>query len=373
MSVLSLPLRITGARVLGATGFEARALTISDGMISEGPAPEVALPGYDILPGIVDIHARPGGTTSLAALDRQLAAQGITTAWVAQGWGWQGGACAPDAAAGFLDRHASHRLRSRTDLRVLLHCDTHMMDAETRLLELLHRYGVSAVLFVDSLSDAAVPVAPELRATAGALRLRGDEVHRFLCNLAHAFDVMNIRSGSYGDRDGQSRERLAMMGAKICVAPVASGAASVARAWSDPVALPAAGVTSPGLRPDMPDPRDLISAGMCDALVSDGTPEILMQAALHLDRSGALPIAGAWSLISSRPAQVLGLRDRGRLAPGQRADLVLLHRASGAVAATMSAGRWIYRNPEFAPPLHAPQPARREIGARALAETAGER
>ena len=248
-----------------------------------------------------------------------------------------------------------------------------MMDAETRLLELLHRYGVSAVLFVDSLSDAAVPVAPELRATAGALRLRGDEVHRFLCNLAHAFDVMNIRSGSYGDRDGQSRERLAMMGAKICVAPVASGAASVARAWSDPVALPAAGVTSPGLRPDMPDPRDLISAGMCDALVSDGTPEMLMQAALHLDRSGALPIAGAWSLISSRPAQVLGLRDRGRLAPGQRADLVLLHRASGAVAATMSAGRWIYRNPEFAPPLHAPQPARREIGARALAETAGER
>ena len=187
-----------------------------------------------------------------------------------------------------------------------------MMDVETRLLELLHRYGVSAVLFVDSLSDAAVPVAPGLRATAGALRLRGDEVHRFLCNLAHAFDVMNIRSGSYGDRDGQSRERLAMMGAKICVAPMASGAASVARAWSDPVALPAAGVTSPGLHPDMPDPRDLISAGMCDALVSDGTPEMLMQAALHLDRSGALPIAGAWSLISSRPAQVLGAARPGQ-------------------------------------------------------------
>ena len=54
---------------------------------------------------------------------------------------------------------------------------------------------------------------------------------------------------------------------------------------------------------------------------------------------------------------------RGRVAAERR------HEAD-AVAATMSAGRWIYRNPEFAPPLHAPQPARREIGARALAETA---
>lgn len=352
MSLLSLPLRLTGARVLGESGLAAGALTLSDGRISEGPAPELALPGFDILPGIVDLHARPAGTASLAALDRQLAAQGITTAWVAQGWGWQGGDSAPEAAAGFLERHAGHRLTAGTDLRVLLQCDTHMMDHERRLLSLLDRYGVGAVLFVDSLGDNALEIAPGLRDAARALRLRGDEVHRFLCNLAHAFDVMTIRSGSYGDRDGQARERLAMMGAKLCVAPAARGAASVARAWSDPVALPAAGVVAPAPCPARPDPRDLIPAGMCDALVSDGAPELLLPAALQLARRGVLPLAGAWSLISSRPAQVMGLADRGRLLPGQRADLVLLHRASGTIAATMAAGRWIYRNPGFALPLH---------------------
>ncbi|WP_323768928.1 alkylphosphonate utilization protein [Marinovum sp.] len=357
MSLLSMPLRITGARVLGDSGLAAGALTVSEGRISDGPAPELALPGFDILPGIVDIHARPAGATSLAALDRQLAAQGITTAWVAQGWGWQGGAWAPEAAADFLARHARHRLMAGTDLRVLLHCDTHMMDSEARLLDLLERHAVRAVLFVDSLGDNALQIAPGQRATAGALRLRGGEVHRFLCNLAHAFDVMNIRSGSYGDRDGQSRERLAMMGAKICVAPAASGAAAVARAWSDPVVLPAAGVTAAAPCPALPDPRDLIPAGMCDALVSDGAPEMLLPAALQLVRNGTLPLAGAWSLISSRPAQVLGLGDRGRLSPGQRADLVLLHRASSTIAATMSAGRWIYRNPDFALSLHPTGPA----------------
>lgn len=355
MSVLSLPLRLTGGRVLGETGFSTEPLTLSDGLISEGDAPEVPLPGFDILPGIVDIHARTAGTASLGALDRQLAAQGVTTAWVAQGWSWRGGAQGPESAAAFLEAHAHHRLLAKTDLRVLLHCDTHMMDSETRLLDLIERYGVGAVLFVDSLGDNTLKIAPEDRARAGALRLRGDEVPRFLCNLAHAFDVMNIRSGSYGDRDGQSREKLAMMGAKICVAPAATGAAAVARAWSDPVVLPAAGVTAPAERPgasNLPDPRDLIPAGMCDALVSDGAPELLMQAALQLARSGVLPLAGAWSLISARPARVLGLKDRGWLVPGQRADLVLMHRASGAIAATMSGGRWIYRNPDFALALH---------------------
>lgn len=95
----------------------------------------------------------------------------------------------------------------------------------------------------------------------------------------------------------------------------------------------------------------MIAAGMCDALVSDGAPATLARAALRLARRGRLPIAGAWSLISSRPARVLGLSDRGKLLPGQRADLVVLHRATGRIAATMAAGRWVYRDPELAPAL----------------------
>jgi hypothetical protein len=48
------------------------------------------VPGCLILPGIVDLHGvRDGGGA---------AAAGVTTAWVAQDWSWEGGAGAPDRA-----------------------------------------------------------------------------------------------------------------------------------------------------------------------------------------------------------------------------------------------------------------------------------
>ncbi|MGY3436512.1 MULTISPECIES: alpha-D-ribose 1-methylphosphonate 5-triphosphate diphosphatase [unclassified Marinovum] len=357
MSVLSLPLRITEARILCDTGFAEGALTLADGRITDGPAPEIALPGYDILPGIVDACAqRPatgplGNLGDLSTFEASLAAQGITTAGLVLDWGWQTPDHSPDAACALLAALAKLRKQARTDLRVMLRCDTHMMDSEALLLSVLDSGLIDAVLFVDTLGNAICPATREMRKIADTLRNRSSEVHRFLCNLAHAFDQSGLRSGSYGDRDGQARERLAMMGAKICVAPAGQGAAEVARAWGDPVLMPAQGVLQGSGVAGAPATRDLIAVGMCDALVSDGTPEALARAALRLARVGALPMAGAWSLIASRPAGILGLKDRGRLVPGQRADLVVLHRASGRIAATMAAGRWIWRNPEFALPF----------------------
>ena len=59
-------------------------------------------------------------------------------------------------------------------------------------------------------------------------------------------------------------------------------------------------------------------------------------------RARPLALAAAWHLVSKGPAQVLGLTDRGDLAPGQRADLVILDSASRQVAATFSGGRISY-------------------------------
>lgn len=356
MSVLSLPLRLTGARVLGDTGFQDRPLTIADGRISEGPAPEIDFSGYDILPGIVDLHAllpRNRFAAMSHAIEHDLAGHGITTAWLVQDWSWQGAECSPDHAERFLGWLAALRGDMRADLRPLLRCDTHMMDEEDRLLAALRRHAVDSVLFVDRLSWHGPPADPALHARAEALRERGGEVHRHLCNLAHAFDVLEVRSGSYGDRDGQCRERLAMMGAKICAAPAGVGAAAVARAWGDPVLMPARSVLEEPDIPGAPDARDMITGGMCDALISDGAPGALHRAALHLAETGILPLPGAWSLVSSRPARIMGLTDRGGLWPGQRADLVVLYRARGRIAATMSAGHWTWRNPDVPPPNRA--------------------
>ncbi|MEX1345617.1 MAG: amidohydrolase family protein, partial [Candidatus Limnocylindrales bacterium] len=54
-----------------------------------------------------------------------------------------------------------------------------------------------------------------------------------------------------------------------------------------------------------------------------------------------IPLAHAVRAASRNPAELLGLTDRGRLAPGLRADLVVLDADSFAVRRVMRAGEWI--------------------------------
>jgi alpha-D-ribose 1-methylphosphonate 5-triphosphate diphosphatase len=52
-----------------------------------------------------------------------------------------------------------------------------------------------------------------------------------------------------------------------------------------------------------------------------------------------------WKTVSTNPARASGLIDRGEIAPGQRADLVLLDWPEGhlpAVCMTLSGGRMAY-------------------------------
>jgi alpha-D-ribose 1-methylphosphonate 5-triphosphate diphosphatase len=55
-----------------------------------------------------------------------------------------------------------------------------------------------------------------------------------------------------------------------------------------------------------------------------------------------LSFAEAWAMISSAPARVMGLRDRGRIVPGARADLVIFDPVEGRVRATFAGGRAVF-------------------------------
>ena len=80
------PLRLTGARILRDGTMQRRSIAFARGRITKGPLPEVALPGCLVLPGIVDLHmALPEapGPSSLALLERRLAAAGVTSSWLA--------------------------------------------------------------------------------------------------------------------------------------------------------------------------------------------------------------------------------------------------------------------------------------------------
>jgi alpha-D-ribose 1-methylphosphonate 5-triphosphate diphosphatase len=56
----------------------------------------------------------------------------------------------------------------------------------------------------------------------------------------------------------------------------------------------------------------------------------------------------AWGLVSSGPARLLGLSDRGRIEAGLRADIAVVDPVSGRVGATISGGRLAWLGPELA-------------------------
>ncbi|WP_295902565.1 alpha-D-ribose 1-methylphosphonate 5-triphosphate diphosphatase [uncultured Vibrio sp.] len=75
--------------------------------------------------------------------------------------------------------------------------------------------------------------------------------------------------------------------------------------------------------------HELASLGVLDILSSDYYPASLLDAIFKLanDERNSLDIAKAVQLATRNPAQALGLNDRGEIAEGKRADLVLSHTA----------------------------------------------
>jgi alpha-D-ribose 1-methylphosphonate 5-triphosphate diphosphatase len=95
----------------------------------------------------------------------------------------------------------------------------------------------------------------------------------------------------------------------------------------------------------------MVRAGACDILASDYYYPAMARAAFLLAERGALPLAEAWALVSTNPARAAGLDDRGSIAPGKRADLVLVDpEGAGAprVLATIAAGRLAFLSAEAA-------------------------
>ncbi|MCD1626017.1 alpha-D-ribose 1-methylphosphonate 5-triphosphate diphosphatase [Seohaeicola saemankumensis] len=387
------PLRLIGASVLRDGAMQKRSVAIKDGMISKGPLPEVDLTGFLVLPGIIDLHGdaferhiapRPSAPfpveTGLHATDRDAAANGVTTAWLAQSWSWEGGHRSPDMAENMLQAMLDLRPHLMTDLRLQLRVETHTVDTADRLLAAVRRYGVDYVVFNNHLEEGVQLAqsrptelalwaaksgrsAAEQMALVEATRKQSPQVPRYLCRLAEAFDTLGVVYGSHDDPDGETRERFSMIGARICEFPTARSAAALARAVNDPVLMGAPNVVRGGSQSGNIAATDLIRRGMCDALVSDYYYPALSRAAFRLVEDGLLDLPAAWAMISARPAQIMHLSDRGVIDYGKRADLCVVNAATQRIEATLVAGRLTHLTGEA---------ARRFLGGRAAMALAAE-
>ncbi|WP_377298273.1 alpha-D-ribose 1-methylphosphonate 5-triphosphate diphosphatase [Rhizobium sp. SGZ-381] len=76
--------------------------------------------------------------------------------------------------------------------------------------------------------------------------------------------------------------------------------------------------------------RDLAERGVLDVLSSDYVPFSLLHAPFVLaDEIESLSLPQALAMVTATPARTVGLEDRGRIAPGLRADLVRVRRTDG--------------------------------------------
>jgi alpha-D-ribose 1-methylphosphonate 5-triphosphate diphosphatase len=363
------PLRLTGAQVLRDGALRDTDLTLAEGRIVDGPGAEVDLSGFLVLPGIVDLHGdgferhiapRPTApfdkARALRSAAAELAANGVTTAWLAQSWSWEGGFRAGSFAEDLLAALDAARLALLPDVRIQIRLETHVVPEHPAVLRAVDRHGLDYVVFNNHLPEALDIAAdrPDRFAAWAAQHGRTASehlgyVHRALeqeadvpgalTRLAGELRDRGVRLGSHDDGDAVTRGFYRGIGAHVCEFPTTVEAAEAARAAGDPVLMGAPNVVRGGSQSGNIGAEALVADGLCDALVSDYYYPALAQAAWHLADAGTLPFAQAWEAVSTVPARIAGLSDRGTLTAGSRADLVVIDPETRHVEATFAGGR----------------------------------
>ena len=370
---MALTLTIHGARILRPDGFSTDPLHVADGaIVEEAPGRKVDLTGRWVLPAMVDIHGdgferhlapRRGVMKDLRqglySADSELAANGITTAVFAQFYSWEGGMRSPAFTEKFLESLSGVKAQLASDIKVQLRFETTMLDDYPQIITLCDTFGIGYVVFNDHIPhDALSKGKRPPRLTGQALKSgRSPDAHLALLQQLHsnrdavpealhslAAQLMqrDVQLGSHDDRTADARLWHHNIGARISEFPETREAAAQARALGDHIVLGAPNVVRGGSHSGNVAASDLIADGLCDALASDYHYPALRQAAFSLVDGGVCAFPAAWHLVSAGPAALLGLKDRGTLAPGKRADFIVLDPDTRRIEATIAAGKINY-------------------------------
>jgi alpha-D-ribose 1-methylphosphonate 5-triphosphate diphosphatase len=356
----------------GAVVDDAR-VVVRDGLIAEaGPAPAGAAADLDgrgllCVPGLIDVHSdalererapRPGvhlpWDFAVTSLEAKLSAAGITTAYHGAGFQDEMSGATPrsvrtavetceavSARAAAPATLVDHRILYRLDVRsaegaaaLAAALDGHAVTAQgpplvshedhtpgqgqyvdRRYME-RHLAGVSglsaaaAARRVDELiaaRDARLPALERNMAWLGSLALAG-----------------RIRLAGHDLDSPAAVAALRARGGSVAEFPTTADAARAARELGFPVVMGAPNVVRGESHSGNASAAELVGLGLVTALASDYLPSGLLAGAFTLARSGLATLAAGIGLVTSGAAAAAGLSDRGRLAPGLRADLALV-------------------------------------------------
>ncbi len=367
-------LTISGGQVLSPEGgFERGDLAVADGRIAaagSGGGEVLDASGLLVLPGIVDIHGdaferqimpRPGVhfplDVALLDTDRQMAANGITTAYHAVTWSWEPGLRGRGTLVALMNALEALEGRLVVDTRLHLRIETYNLGAVDELCEWMGAGKVDLLAFNDHFEeiyeqcrdgekigkyaeraglahDAFLDLLEEVRKGV-------PEVPAAMRRVAAAAEAAGVVRLAHDEETLEDRSLYRSLGALISEFPEIVPVAREAAAAGEDVVFGAPNVLRGGSHAGCPGAADMVREGFCTVLASDYYYPALLLAPFRLAEQGILKLEEAWPLVSANPARAAGLADRGALVEDARADILLVD-PSGPVprpAAMLAGGR----------------------------------
>ncbi|PJK30948.1 alpha-D-ribose 1-methylphosphonate 5-triphosphate diphosphatase [Minwuia thermotolerans] len=368
---------ITGGEVLTPEGLRGGDIAFSNGVIGDA-SPDARIfdaGGLLILPGIVDIHGdgferqimpRPGVSfpheVALPETDRQLVANGITTAFHGLTISWEPGLRSLEGARGFIEAWRAVRSGLRADTRLHLRWETFALDAadtvcgwfglDPKPIVAFNDHTTGTVRMgrtpgkLDQWAARAGLSVEDYSALLDGVWARRDEVPCAIDRMAARARERGLVLLAHDETSPAERERFRALGAKTSEFPMTRETAAAARAAGEHAVLGAPNVLRGGSHTGALDAAEAVAEGLCTVLTSDYFYPAPLIAAFRL--AEAVGLERAWPLVARNAAEAAGLVDRGELRPGLRADVIAVETVPDAaprVAAVFVAGRQVHLAP----------------------------
>lgn len=343
--------------------------------VGEGAAPAGSedMAGDLVMPGLVELHTdhleshylpRPkvlwNPVAAVVSYDGQLATSGITTVLDSLRVWREEGAPDADGQAGVLASAISTAREAgllRADHYLHLRCEVPMPSVVDEARELVDRPDVRLMSLMDhtpgqrqfrdelklrdyyrgksgGLTDAELDVMFARR--VAYQQAYAEPNLRAIVALAHA---RGVPLASHDDTTAENVQDALRDGVAVAEFPTTLEAARALRDAGIAILMGAPNVVRGGSHSGNIAAVDLARDGLLDILSSDYVPSSLLMGALQLPRHvPRIDLAAAVRTVTRRPAQAVGLDDRGEIAPGLRADLIRVH-----VAHDVPAVRGVWR------------------------------
>ena len=370
------------ARIVTADRVFIGCLKVEDGRIDEIGEHDSRGAGIDfqgdyLLPGLIELHTdhleshyfpRRAVTwhagSAVLAYDAQIAAAGITTVFDSFRVGvdeFDAGEQLGDEAALLAEaiRRAADADLLRADHLTHLRCEVAAPNVVDSLHAVLASHSAQLISLMDHspgqrqyrdlekyfiyYSGKSGRSRADLAEVAGERQRIGGI--RALENRPRIVEIAKTRGIVLASHDDTTAEEVALArcdGVTIAEFPTTLEAASASRAAGMATVMGAPNVVRGGSHSGNASARELAEAGQLDILSSDYVPAALLMAAFRLADAPAVGgLAGAMRLVSKAPAEATGLKDRGEISVGRRADLlrVAKHDGEPVVRAVWREGR----------------------------------